>query len=203
MFKTSTTCNSSNWPGSNHTTSFAFVFRSINGGGGQKSYHVFLRLFLWSERYSNQSPRILFWMYSSNLLQLSSTGHCLRDLPLYYLRACFWHAFVKPLHKYTTYLKMNSLVIVQSQILYLISKVLELINHAHFDVVPVNHSRPICIPTVSFPLIHFLSKMIFSLQSINKKFQPCYFSICMLLLTRLIIKLSCPLFTVSPAEHWI
>ena len=37
VFKTSTTCYSSNWPGSNHTTSSAFVFRSINGGGGQKS----------------------------------------------------------------------------------------------------------------------------------------------------------------------
>ena len=46
-----------------------------------------------------------------------------------------------------------------------------------------------------------LSKMIFFLQSINKKFQPWYFSICLPLLIRLIIKFSCPgcaLFMVSP-----
>ena len=46
VFKTSTTYNSSNWPGSNHTTSSAFVLHSINGGGGQKSYHVFLETLL-------------------------------------------------------------------------------------------------------------------------------------------------------------
>ena len=48
--------------------------------------------------------------------------------------------------------------------------------------------------------------MAFFLQSINKKFQPWYFLICMPPLIRLIIKFSCPgypLFMVSQARHWI
>ena len=178
VFKTSTTCNSSNWPGSNHTTSSAFVFRSINGGGGQKSYHVFLRLFLWSGRYSNQSPQILFGC-------THQTYHHYRQPVI------VWGIFPNYLRmllsnlcsKNTTYLKMNSPVIVQSQIWILFQRFWNVScmlvyhhiwNHSH-QLLPSSLHIGSFIP---LKLPFFVSKMIF-LQSINKKFQPWYFLICL------------------------
>ena len=75
-------------------------------------------------------------------------------------------------------------------------------NHSH-QLLPSSLHIGSFIP---LKLPFFVSKMIFFLQSINKKFQPWYFSICLQLLIRLIIKFSCPgypLFMVSPTRHWI
>ena len=75
-------------------------------------------------------------------------------------------------------------------------------NHSH-QLLPSSLHIGSFIP---LKLPFFVSKMIFFLHLINKKFQPWYFSICLQLLIRLIIKFSCPgypLFMVSPTRHWI
>ena len=55
---------------------------SFNGGGGQKSYHVFLETLLVILTLFQPVSSNLAWMCSSNPSPLSSTCHCLRDLSL-------------------------------------------------------------------------------------------------------------------------
>ena len=171
VFKTSTTCNFSNWPGSNHTTSSAFVFRSINGGGSRRSYHVFLRLFLWSGHYSNQSPQILCGC-------THQTSHHYRQPVIVwgiffnYLQACSCQTFAQ---KTQLNLKMNFPVIVQSQIWILFQgfwNVSFMLNALLIYHHIWNHSHqllPSSLHIGSFiPLkLPFVSRMIFFLQSIN------------------------------------
>ena len=93
-----------------------------------------------------------------------------------------------------------------------ISKVLERIIHARISSHLESFSS-IILPSslhigsfIPLKLPFFVSKMIFFLQSIKKKFQLWYLSICLPLLIRMIIKFSCPgypLFMVSPTRHWI
>ena len=122
----------------------------------------------------------------------------------------FKHALVKPLLKkhnlpqdeLSSYRPISNL--------NFISKVLERIIHArissHLESFPsITPFQSANIGSfIPLKLPFFVSKMIFFLQSINKKFQPWYFSICLPLLIRLIIKFSCPgypLFMVSPTRH--
>ena len=148
VFKTSTTCNSSNWPGSNHTTS-AFVFCSINGGRGQKSCHVFLRLFLWSGHYYNQSPQILFRC-------THQTYHHYRQPVIVwgifpnYLQACSCQTFAQKTQltpRWTLQLSPN----LKSEFRFEGSGTYHSCSYIiTFGIVPINYSLPDCIMAVSF-----------------------------------------------------
>ena len=119
-----------------------------------------------------QSPQILFGctQYSSNPSPLSSTCHCLRDLSLLPSSTLLSNLCSKN----TTHLKMNSPVIVPSQIRISFQKFLNvsfmLVYHHIWS--HCHQSLPSNLHTGSFiplKLPFFVSKMTFFLQSIKQK----------------------------------
>ena len=140
----------------------------------------------------------LVWMYSSLSL---SEGSFPTTFSFKHARSC---------QTFATYLKMNSPVIVQSQIWILFQRFW----NVSFMLVYISthlESFPSIIP-FQYAYWQFLfNETALRIQNdlllaINKKIQPWYFSICLPLLIRLIIKFSCPgypLFMVSQAQHWI